>query len=431
MPSGVCVLLPAIGKFAPQEQSEESQEGNLVIEPPSPRRQPTYNPLAAEFQQNPFPTLRNLRDYDPVHLTRLGWVVTRYDDCAAVLASRDFGMRGLEDLVRKQVGPGPALEFIANRFHSFDPPEHTRLRSLVGQAFSAPRIQAMRVHIEALAEHLLDEVRTNTPFDLIEAFAHPLPSWVIAEMLGTPMEDRVHLSTWTERILKLQGMPVPDNVTRQEGHAAARDFMAYTRQLIDVRRKQPGNDVLSALIAAEEQGERLTTEEIAECVVFLSNAGFTTTRNLIGSAVVALLKNRDQWELLVEDPSLVREAVEEALRYDCSLTSTPRFARHETIVGGRRLAGGAAVSCLLNAANRDPQRFADPDRFDVLRTDKKHLAFGGGVHFCLGAPLARLQIEIALSALVRRYPRLRLATERIEWRSGLYRGPLRVPVSAT
>jgi cytochrome P450 len=186
--------------------------------------------------------------------------------------------------------------------------------------------------------------------------------------------------------------------------------------------------LLSALIVAEEQGDRLTAEEIAECVAFLSNAGFGTTRNLIGSAVVALLMNREQWELLVNDPSLIGEAVEEALRYDCSLISTLRFARQETIVGNRKLAAGAAVFCLLNAANRDPERFPDPDRFDIMRTDKKHLAFGRGVHLCLGAPLARLQIEIALSALLRRYPRLRLGTEKIEWRSGLYRGPIRVPV---
>ncbi len=405
------------------------EEGGLVIETPSPRRQVTYNPFTAEFQQNPFPTLRSLREYDPVHLTRLGWVLTRYKDCAEVLASRDFGMRGIEDLLRKQVGPGPALEFIANRFHSYDPPGHTRLRSLVARGFSATRIQEMRVHIEALAEGFLDQVGTDTSFDLIEKFAHPLPFWVITEMLGTPMEERMQLSTWTEQILRLQGMPVPDRVTLQKGHAAARDFMAYMRQLIELRRDRPGEDLLSALIVAEEQGDRLTAEEIAECVVFLSNAGFSTTTNLIGSSVVALLKNRDQWELLANDPSLIGEAVEEALRYDCSLTSTLRFARQETKVGNRRLAPGAAVSCLLNAANRDPERFPDPDRFDIMRTDKKHLAFGGGVHFCLGAPLARLQIGVALSALMRRYPRLRLTPERIEWRSGLYRGPLRVPVT--
>jgi cytochrome P450 len=399
-----------------------------VIEAPSPFRQVAYNPFTAEFQQSPFPSLRHLREYDPVHLTRAGWVLTRYKDCAEVLASRDFGMRGIADMLRKQVGPGPALEFIANRFHSYDPPEHTRLRSLVARAFSRRRIQEMRVHIEALAERFLDQVGIGTSFDLVEKFAYPLPFWVITEMLGTPIEERMQLGAWTERILKLQGMLLPDRITLQEGNAAAKDFMAYMRQFIEVRRNRPGNDLLSALIAAEEQGDRLTAEEIAECVVFLSNAGFSTTRNLIGSAVVALLENRDQWDLLVNDPSLIGEAVEEALRYDCSLTSTPRFARQETMVGNRKLAAGAAVSCLLNAANRDPERFPDPDRFDIMRTDKKHLAFGGGVYLCLGATLARLQIEIALSALLRRYPRLRLGAERIEWRSGLYRGPIRVPV---
>jgi cytochrome P450 len=385
-------------------------------------------PGRGRVQQDPFPSLRHLREYDPVHLTRLGWVLTRYKDCVEVLASRDFGMLGIEDMLRKQVGLGPAYEFIANRFHSYDPPEHTRLRSLVAGAFSARRIHEMRVHIEVLAERFLDQVGTDTSFDLIENLAYPLPSWVITEMLGTPIEERMQLSVWTERILKLQGMFQPDKLTVEEGNAAAKDFMAYMREFIEVRRSKPGNDLLGALITGEDQGDRLTVEEIAECVVFLSNAGFGTTRNLIGSAVVALLMNREQWELLVNDPSLVGEAVEEALRYDCSLTSTLRFARQETIVGNRKLAAGAPVFCLLNAANRDPDRFPDPDRFDIMRADKKHLAFGGGFHLCLGAPLARLQIGIALSALLRRYPRLRLGTEKIEWRSGLYRGPIRVPV---
>jgi cytochrome P450 len=338
-------------------------------------------------------------------------------------------MRGIEDVLRKQLGPGPAFQFIANRFHSYDPPEHTRLRGLVAQAFSARRIQELRVHIEALAEHLLDQPGHDASFDLVERLAYPLPSRVITEILGTPMEECAILNTWTERILRVQGMPRPDRTTLDEGNAAAVEFMAYVRQLIEVRRSQPGDDVLTALIAAEQHGDRLTAEEIAECVVFLSNAGYATTRNLIGSAVVALLENRDQWDLLVADPSLIGEAVEEALRYDGSLVSTLRFARRETVVGNRKLAEGAVVSCLLNAANRDPERFPDPDRFDILRPDKKHLAFGGGVHFCLGAPLGRMQIEIALGALLRRYPRLRLATQKVEWRSGMYRGPIRVPVA--
>jgi cytochrome P450 len=393
-----------------------------------PQRMVVYNPAASEFQQNPFPALRHLREQDPVHLTRQGWVLTRYDDCAEVLASRQFGMRGIEDMLRRQMGPGPALEFIARRFHSYDPPEHTRLRSLVAKAFSARRVEEMRRHIEGLAERFLDQVGADTSFDLVEKLAYPLPSWVNTEMLGTPMVDRAQLNAWTESILKLQGMARPDRATLEEGNASAKRFMAYMRGFIEARRKEPGNDLVSALIAAEEQGDRLTAEEIAECVVFLSNAGFSTTRNLIASAVVTLLRSREQWELLVDDPSFIGEAVAEALRYDCSLTSTPRFARQETIVGNRKVAAGATVFCLLNAANRDPERFPDPDRFDIIRSDKNHLAFGGGVHFCLGARLARLQIEIALSALLRRYPRLRLGTDQIEWRSGLYRGPIRVPV---
>ena len=355
-------------------------------------------------------------------------MLTRYDDCAEVLSSPQFGMRGIEDVLRRQMGPGPASEFIAKRFHSYDPPEHTRLRSLVAKAFSATRVEAMRGHVEGLAERLLDQVGKDVSFDLIEKFAYPLPSWVIAEMLGTPLEERPQLNAWTDRILKLQGTARPDPATLEAGNTAARDFMAYMRGFIEARRRDPGDDVSSVLIAAEEQGERLTAEEIAECVVFLSNAGFSTTRNLIGSAVVALATDRDQWGLLVDDPSLVGEAVAEALRYDCSLTSTPRVARQETVVGRRKVAPGAAVFCLLNAANRDPERFPDPDRFDITRADKKHLAFGGGVHYCLGARLAQLQIETALGALLRRYPRLRLGAGKIEWRSGMYRGPLRVPV---
>jgi cytochrome P450 len=387
-----------------------------------------YLPAAAEFAQNPFPSLRVLRERDPVHLTRQGWVLTRYDDCAEVLSSRDFGMHGIEDLLRRQLGTGPAFTLIARRFHSYDPPEHSRLRSLVAKAFTPARVELMRGHVEDLAERLLDHVGSDSSLDLVERFAYPLPSHVIAELLGTPTADRTRLNAWTEHVLTLQGMARPDRTTLAEGNEAADAFMAYMRRFVDVRRREPGNDLASALIAAEEQGDHLSAEEIAECLVFLSNAGFSTTRNLIASAVAAVLAQREQWDLLVQDPRLIPEAVAEALRYDCSLTGTPRFARRETAVGRRSVAAGAPVLCLLNAANRDPERFGDPDRFDILRPDKKHLAFGGGVHFCLGAGLAKLQIEVALGALLRRYPGLRLGPQRIEWRPGLYRGPVRLPV---
>jgi cytochrome P450 len=389
---------------------------------------PFFDPVGAEFQQNPFAGLRRLREHDPVHLTRQGWLLTRYDDCADVLASRDFGMSGIADVVRRRVGTGPAAELIANRFHSFDPPEHTRLRSLVGGAFSARRVGEMRGPIEVAADRFLDEIKDEAAFDVVESFACRLPSWVIGEMLGLPMDRRTEVNEWSDRILTLQGRTQPDQRTKDEGHVAARQFMAYAHDLVGARRGDAGGGLLSDLIDAAEDPERVTLEEVAEFVVFLSNAGFSTTRNLIGSAVVALLSDIGQWDVLVAEPGLIVDAVAEALRYDCPLTSTPRFAREATAVGGRMLPAGAAVYCLLNAANRDPERFPDPDRFDILRTDKKHLAFGGGPHYCLGASLARLQIEVALMALVRRYPQLRLAAGRIEWRPGMYRGPKHVPV---
>jgi len=392
------------------------------------RQHVAYNPMGAEFQQDPYPSLRRLREHDPIHLTRQGWVLTRYDDCALVLASRQFGMRGIERMLRRQMGPGPACDFVAGRFHSLDPPEHTRLRSLVVKAFSARRVEEMRRGVEEITERLLDRVGARTSFDLVETLAYPLPSSVITQLLGTPTDERPRMNAWTERILTLQGMVHPDRATVADGNAAAAEFMTYMRGYVAARRRDPREGLVSALIAAADEGERLTDEEVAHCAVFLSNAGYSTTRNLIASAAFALLSRPDQWQRLVDDPSLISDAVAEALRYDCSLTSTPRFAREDTLVGRRRIAAGAAVFCLLNAANRDPERFPEPDRFDIDRADKKHLAFGGGVHHCLGARLARLQIEVALGSLVRRHPQLRLAAERIEWRSGLYRGPVRVPV---
>jgi cytochrome P450 len=387
-----------------------------------------YNPAAADFQQNPFPSLQQIREHDPVHLTRQGWVVTSYEECAQILAGRDFGMRGIEGVLKKQLGSGPAFELIAHRFHSYDPPEHTRLRSLVAAAFTPRHVQTLRARVEALAELLLDETRGEASFDLVERFAYPLTSSVFTEMLGIRSEDRVVISGWTEQILKLQGSFQPDKPTLEGGNAAAASFLRYMRGVVRERSGTSGEDLLSALMAVEEGGQRLTPEEVAESAVFLANAGWSTTRNLIASAAVALLTNRAQWELLVADQSLIGAAVEEALRYDGSLVSTPRFARQETTVGKRTIAAGAPVFCLLNAANRDPSRFPDPDRFDLQRSDKKHLAFGGGVHTCLGAHLARMQIAAALGALVRRYPQLRLGPGRIEWRAGLYRGPLRVSV---
>lgn len=395
----------------------------------APYRPVGYLPGSANFQQNPFPALRRLQESDPVHLTRRGWVVTGYEHCSAVLASEDFGMAGIHEMFRRQAGPGPALDVLSHRFHSYDPPEHTRLRSLVAKAFTPRRIEGMRKHVRSIARSLLDDVAEFDEFDLIEALAYPLPSRVIAELLGIPAGDRAAVNSWTEDILNLQGSFEADGRLRAEGNSAAESFMAYAHDLVESRRSEPGSDLLSDLISADVDGSGLTAREVALSVVFLSNAGFSTTRNLIGNAVLALLEDPGQWAILLEDRSLVENAVDEILRYDCSLTSTPRFARRATRVGNRSISAGAAMYCVLNAANRDPERFPDPDRFLVQRSDTRHLAFGGGVHRCLGASLARVQVEEALSELLERYPRLKLSSGRTEWRSVLYRGPIRLHVT--
>jgi hypothetical protein len=402
----------------------------LVKEASPPPR--LYDPSTPAFRKNPFPVLHRLRDVDPIHRTSWGWVLSRYRDCANVLGSRDFGMRGIRERLRMALGSGAAFEFISRRFQFMDPPEHARIRSLTTKAFSARRVLDMRPRIQRLVDQLLDEVHGAESFDLIAAVAYPLPAWVISEMLGTPVEDRERLAAWTAPITRLQEPGPFDPSLLAAGDAAAAEFMAYGRVLIDERRRSAGDDLLSALIAAEESGDRLSLEELVAGVIFLFNAGHHTTRDLIGNALVALLRHRDQWDLLVSEPSLIPEAVEECLRYDPSITRTPRFALVDAEIDGRKVAAGEPVTCLLNAANRDPERFPEPDRLDLRRADKDHLTFGGGIHFCLGATLARLETEVVLGSLVQRYPGLRLAAEEMEWRESItYRGPVTVAVRAT
>src|SRR5262245_40914805 len=327
-----------------------------------------YDPTAPAFRKNPFPLLRRLRAEDPIHRTSWGWTLSRYRDCAKVLASREFGMRGIREAIRMALGSGAAFEFISRRFQFIDPPEHTRIRSLTTKAFSARRVLHMRPRIQRLVDHLLDEVNDAQGFDVIATIAYPLPAWVISEMLGTPAEDRARLAAWTAPITRLQEPGPFDPDLLAAGDAAVAEFMAYVRALIDERRRRPGEDLLSALIAAEESGDRLSLEELIAGVIFLFNAGHHTTRDLIGNAVVALLQHRDQWELLLSEPSLIPDAVEECLRYDPSIVRTPRVALVDTEVDGRKVAAGEPITCLLNAANRDPERFSEPDRFDVRRT---------------------------------------------------------------
>jgi cytochrome P450 len=313
--------------------------------------------------------------------------------------------------------------------NSYDPPEHSRLRSLVTKSFTARRVEALRPHIQKIANALLESMEEMREFDVIEALAHPLPCQVICEMIGVPSRDSPQLSDWTEAIQSVLG-PVMRPEHLPAANKAASEFMSYIRALVIRRRAAPGEDLLSGMIAAEEEGQRLTEDELISTVMFMFTAGHTTTRDLVGGGLLAMMDNHDQWERLVSDPSMVPGAVEECLRYAPSVTLFGRRALHDTMLAGVPISAGEAVFVSIAAANRDPQRFPNPEQFDIGRDDNGHLTFGGGIHYCLGATLARAEAQVIFTTLARRYPRMRLSEQTIEWRDTLsFRGPKSVRVA--
>ena len=288
---------------------------------------------------------------------------------------------------------------------------------------------ALRPHIQAIADILLDRTNGAKTIDVLAALAHPLPSLVICEMLGVRETDRPRFSRWTEDIAFLLLPPVPPH-RLEAGEAAAAEFMAYVRDLIEHRRATPTDDLLSALIAAEERGDRLSIDELIANVVFLFSAGHQTTRDLVGNGLLALLRHPDLKRRVAGDPSRLPALVEECLRYDPSVTATPRRAQEETTIAGTPIAAGDRLILSISGANRDPARFPDPDRFDIDRPNNEPLAFGGGIHYCLGAALARTEAQIVFGTLLRRYPNLELADQTVQWReTWIFRGPVTLQVS--
>jgi len=376
--------------------------------------------------------MRRLRDTDPVHRPSEGGVVlTRYDDVATVLRDPSFGAGrdALVDGLRRVFGEGHAFAYISRRLTNYDPPDHSRLRGLVNRAFTSRRVQQLRPYIVALADQLLDDCDTGDPFDFVAQVAHPLPSMVICELLGVPGIDRSAFDRWTSAIAFLIGPSVPAD-RQADGEAAVAEEWACIDALINQRRRDPGEDLLSALTAAQDDtGASLSHDELVATVIFLFSAGHQTTRDLLGSGVLSLLEHRDEWRRLAEDPGLAGSTVEECLRYEPPVNFTMRRALRDTEVAGEPIAAGENVVPVIVAANRDPRRFTDPDRFDITRADTAPLSFGGGIHFCLGAALARVEAEIVLHGLARRFPRLTLADNEIQWRETIaFRGPEAVAV---
>ncbi len=328
--------------------------------------------------------------------------------------------------------PQEGMDLAARRKHSMlfrDPPVHTRLRGLVNLAFTPRTVERLRPHIVEIADRLLDGA--GREFDLIRAFAFPLPIIVIAELLGVAAEDRDQFKTWsTDLTLGLSPAATADDLARVKRAIEAVD--EYMARVIEARRREARADLISDLVRVQESGDRLSMEELLATCRLLLTAGHETTVNLIGNGTLALLRNPAAREALAADPSLLPNAVEELLRYDSPVQMTMRFALEDGDLGGHPVSRGDLVLLLLGAANRDPSVFADPDRLDPARANAHgHVSFGAGIHYCLGAPLARLEGEIALGALLRRFPGLALATEQLAWRANpVLRGLQALPVRA-
>jgi len=386
-----------------------------------------FNPLLPEVIDDPYPLYRRLRTQDSVHQTPLGmWVLTRYDDVALFLRDPRFGRRGFGEIISARFGHTG----FTNTMLLQDPPDHTRLRTLVSRAFTPLAIEGLRGQIQGIVDGLLNAMLDRGEADLIADFAYPLPVSVINEMLGVPAEDRTLFRQWSFDIARsLDAIVLPDPDVIARGRAAGAAIGSYFEDLIAERRRTPRADLLSAMIAVEEAGDRLSTEELLATGLLLFLAGHETTTNLVGNGMLALLRHPGEFRRLRQDPALVESGVEELLRYDSPVQRVSRLAYEDVTVGDRTILAGSVVLGLLGAANRDPDQFPEPDRLDLGRRDNRHLAFGWGIHFCLGAPLARLEGQLAFATLLRRLPRLALATERVEWRqTATLRGLAALPV---
>jgi cytochrome P450 len=393
-----------------------------------------FNPLDPAFIADPYPFYRRLREAAPVFKTPQGfWLITRYEDVAFALRDRRFGKDFVGNMRRRYGGDDgmkePAIASLARTMLVLDPPDHTRLRGLVTKAFTARRVGDMRPRIQKIVDDQLDRVIDKGEMDVMRDLAHRLPVIVICDMLGIPEDHRAPFlagSNVNGRILE----PVP--MSRAElDQANVNTQMAgvYFKQLCELRRREPQDDLTTELVRAEEAGDKLTAEELEANIGLLFGAGHETTTNLIGNGLLALHRHPDQWERLKADPSLIPNAVEELLRYDSSVQITGRVTNAEVDIGGVRLGAEESIIPLLGAANRDPAQYPDPDRLDVVRQHIRPMSFGGGIHHCLGAQLSRLEAELVFTSLIERLPNLSLPEKDAPaWRrSFALRGLSRLP----
>lgn len=417
-----------------------------------------------EIRANPYPFYEKLRDQDPIHWDEeLGfWVLTRYADIDSLYTDGRFSraqglMRNFQRLSESE------QQLVEPVYHSFsktvfysDPPYHTHLRGLMNHAFTPRRVERLRPYIQKTVDELLNAAQTNAKLDVIRDLAYPLPVMVIAELLGLPAEDRDRFKTWSDDLFAILG------TVRQKPHAlleraaqSLQEMTEYIKDLSRKRREDPQDDLLTALLSVTGDDEldcphshstssfpstreptrkravspALTGEELVSNINILLSTGHETTTHLIGNGLLALLQHSEQMQQLQLQPALLDSAIEEMLRYDSPVQITYRSALEDADIHGKLIRKGDLVNTILGSANRDPGRFSDPDRFDITRNEGRHLGFGVGIHFCIGAPLVRLEAEIVFATILRRFPYVSLATDRLEWQEHpIFRGLKSLPV---
>jgi cytochrome P450 len=384
-----------------------------------------FNPFAPDVRQNPFPHYARLRAEAPVlKLDPMGfWLVTRHQDVQFVLKSPQlFSSEAM-------AGPQGHVEGVIPTIITMDPPMHGTFRALISRAFTPKMIAALEPRIREITHGLVSHIGRSPEFDLVEKVALPLPVRVIAELLGVEPKRFHDFKRWSDLLVDQMMRPgaSPEQLAYEQAEGAA--FQQYFRWAIEERRRHPGNDLISALIQAEEEHQHLTVDDIFAFAGLLLVAGNETTTNLLGNMVIALLRNPDQLAKLIADPSLIPGAVEETLRYDSPVQMLFRFAREDVELGGQTIPKGALVWPVLGSANRDETKFPDPDRFDITRETNGQVAFGHGIHFCIGAPLARLESRIAIEEMLPHLAEARLPERPIEYIDAFFlRGVKRLPI---
>src|SRR5579862_3605433 len=408
----------------------------MVVKVNAPAKKVVFD---EETLQNPYPTYARLLEEGPLHYVDVGskwavWSVFGHAECSLIAKDPRCSAKRAQQLLlplplSRQAEFGELARMFSLWLIFMDPPEHSRLRKLLNKGFSPLAVEALRPQVENLVDRMLKPLKPGMEIDLLSEFAYPMPVSVISEMMGVPEALHGTFANWSRAVALFRGSPNRTVEHAQAAQDAMQHFTEYFRNTVAERRRNKGNDLISLLIDIEEEGEVLTEEELyAQCIALLF-AGHETTRNLIGNGMYTLLNNPEQTSELREKPELIRSAVEELLRYESPVQFTARVLKEDIEVCGQRIPKGWTVQCMLGAANRDPKQFKHPDRLDLKRLNNQHLAFSAGLHFCIGAQLARLEGQVALLNLVQRFPQMKLAGPRPVWASTFgFRGLNSLPV---